>query len=183
MHARTFKTEGIVLKRINIGEADRLVTIFTKAEGKLVARARGVRKITSRRAGSLEPATQANFFFRQNGFGAELEQAQLIHSFSRARTTLRRLTQVSQILEIVDLLTRENQSHESVYSLLVATLEKLNHPGPKRQILVHNCRAIVAELGFGLPPVDTELALKHHIEEIIDRALRTKPMLALAPLD
>lgn len=182
MSIRSFSSEGVVLKRINIGEADRLVTIFTKEEGKLVARARGVRKITSRRAGSLEPATQAKFFLRRNGFGAELEQTELINSFSRARITLKRLTQVSQILEVIDLLTRENQSHESVYALLVATLEKLNQPGPKRQVLVDSCRSIVTELGFGLPPVDTELALKHHIEEITDRELRAKPMLALVSL-
>src|SRR3990167_1239553 len=109
MHARTLSTEGVVLKRINIGEADRLVTIFTREEGKVVARARGVRKIPSRRAGSLEHATQAKFFFRRSDYGHSLEQTELINSFSFARTTLQRLTQVSQILEVVDILRSEER--------------------------------------------------------------------------
>jgi len=51
---RSYKTEGIVLKRINYGEADRILTIYTKRHGKIRAIAKGVRKLTSRKAGSLE---------------------------------------------------------------------------------------------------------------------------------
>ena len=177
MSGRTYTTEGVVLKRRNLGEADRLVTIFTKKFGKLTALARGVRRPTSRRAGSLEPATQAIFFFAKGKTWDILTQVQLINSFSPARRHLSRLTQIFQILEIVDLLTREYQEHPPVYDLVIITLNHLNQPGPQRSLLVTHIRHLVNLLGFGEPKDNSETALKHHIESIAERALRTKAIL------
>lgn len=178
MFGRTYVTEGVVLKRRNLGEADRLVTIFTKKFGKLTALARGVRRPTSRRAGSLEPATQAVFFFAHGKTWDILTQAQLVSSFRQARRNLARLTQTYQILEVVDLLTREHQDHPEIYELLVSTLASLNQPGQKRSLLVSHVRQIVKLLGFGEPVDPSEAALKHHIESIAERALRTKAILS-----
>ncbi len=177
MIARTYKTEGIILKRRNAGEADRVVTIFTRRYGKVVAIAKGVRKIHSRRAGSLEPATQAAIFFAKGKTFDVITQVELINSFSRARQNLERLTQVNQILEIIDLTTRENQEHGRVYEILVTTLTSLNQDGPKRQLLLNSIRQIIHELGFGLPEVASETALKQHLENIVERRLRSKKML------
>ena len=52
--ARGYSAEGVILKKTNLGEADRLLTIFTKYKGKIRALAKGVRKITSRRSPNLE---------------------------------------------------------------------------------------------------------------------------------
>lgn len=167
-----------MLKRRNAGEADRVVTIFTKQKGKVVAVAKGVRKITSRRAGSLEPATQAVTFFARGKTFDIITQTQLISSFSAARKNLSRLTQIHQILEIVDLFTAENQSHPQVYDVLVYTLKSLNTSGSKRKLLVTNIRLIVKILGFGEPQDSSESALKNFIEEITNKELRSKKMLA-----
>ena len=51
---RSFKAEGIVIKRSNYSEADRIVTIFTKKNGKIKVKANGVRKIASRRSPHIE---------------------------------------------------------------------------------------------------------------------------------
>jgi DNA repair protein RecO (recombination protein O) len=175
---RTYSSEAIVLKNREIGEADKLVTLFTRRFGKVVALARGVRKITSRRSGSLEPATQGIFFFAHGKTWDILTQVQLINSFAAARRHLARVTQVYQLLEVVDLLTREHQPHPEIYDLIVATLVQLNQPGQRRRLLVNNIRQLVNNLGFGSPPDASETALKHHIEAIADRALRTKAILS-----
>src|SRR5260221_14392220 len=52
--SRVYTAESIVLKRRNVGEADRILTIFTKRFGKMRVIAKGVRRITSRRAGHIE---------------------------------------------------------------------------------------------------------------------------------
>ena len=174
---RTYKSEGVVLKRRNAGEADRVVTIFTKRFGKVVAVAKGVRKISSRRAGSLEPATQATIFFAKAKTFDIITQVQLIDSFPLARKNLPRLTQVNLLLEVVDSVTREEQDHPQVYEIMVDTLRQLNTNGSKRQLLVKNITAIIENLGFGKPKNSSESALKHHIEDITDRELRSKKML------
>jgi len=51
---KSYKTEGIIIKRKNFGEADRILTIFTKNKGKISIVAKGVRKINSRRAPHIE---------------------------------------------------------------------------------------------------------------------------------
>lgn len=175
--SRTYKSEGIVLKRRNIGEADKLITTFTKHHGKVVGIAKGIRKISSRRAGSLEPATQAIIFFSKGKSFDIITQVKLINSFSQSKKNLARLTQVNQILEIIDLLTSEQQSHPLVYDVLLNTLNSLNAPGAKKNTLITNIKTIVQSLGFGLPQDDSELALKHHLESITDRKLRSKKFL------
>lgn len=174
MISHTYATEGVVLKNKEIGEADKLVTLFTRRFGKVVALAKGVRQITSRRAGTLEPATQGVFFFAHGKTWDILTQVQLINSFAAARRHLARVTQVYQLLEVTDLLTREHQVHPEIYDLVVTTLTQLNQPGQRRQLLVNNIRQLVNNLGFGPPPDASETALKHHIEAIANRALRTK---------
>ena len=48
VRARLYKTEAIVLRQRKLGEADRMVTLYTPNYGKLEAKAKGVRKTTSR---------------------------------------------------------------------------------------------------------------------------------------
>ena len=54
----TLRVEAVVLRHADWGEADRLLTIFTRERGKLRAVAKGARKMRSRKAGHLEPFTR-----------------------------------------------------------------------------------------------------------------------------
>jgi DNA repair protein RecO (recombination protein O) len=55
--AHSFGAEGVVLRHMDYGEADRLITVYTSQSGKIRALVKGARKITSRKAGHLEPFT------------------------------------------------------------------------------------------------------------------------------
>jgi len=56
-----YRTEGIVLKSKDYGEADKLLTIFTRARGKAQAIVKGVRKQKSRLRGGVQPLTLSDF--------------------------------------------------------------------------------------------------------------------------
>ena len=177
---RTYKTEGIVLKYRNHGEADRIITLFTKHYGKITVIAKGVRKITSRRGGSLEPGTHIVLLLAKGHGWDILTQVQVQESYQNLRSNLTKITQLQQILEIIDCLTAEHQEHELVYELLLAQLHHLNHPdGSKRLTIVATTKSIIKYLGFGAPKEDSELALKNHLENIIERELRSKKMLSI----
>jgi DNA repair protein RecO len=178
---KTYSAEGIVLKRSNLGEADRLVTIFTKEYGKVVAVAKGVRRITSSRAATIEPATQANFFFAVGKTIDILTQSNLICSFTHARDNLTRVTQTYQILEIVDLLTVEQQDHPEVYAILLDTLCSLESRGHKKAYLLENIRLILKALGFTWDKKFSEEKLKDYIEDLANKRLRSKAYLTLKP--
>ncbi|KKR32290.1 MAG: repair protein RecO protein, partial [Candidatus Gottesmanbacteria bacterium GW2011_GWC2_39_8] len=85
---RTYKTEGIILRRINFGEADRLITIFSKHYGKQKVLGKGVRKIKSRRAPHLELFNRSVIFLHRGKNFDIITEAQTINSFSDLRKDL-----------------------------------------------------------------------------------------------
>ena len=63
---RTLRVEAIVLHHTDWGEADRLLTLFTKSHGKLRAIAKSVRKMQSRKAGHLEPFSHSTLMLAKS---------------------------------------------------------------------------------------------------------------------
>ena len=56
------RTEGVILKRRNFGEADRILTIYTRDYGKVICLAKGVRRPRSKKAGHLELGSWCKIF-------------------------------------------------------------------------------------------------------------------------
>ena len=54
---RTYRTEAVVIRRSDFGEADRLLTLFSADRGKTRAIAKGARKPQSRKTGHVEPVS------------------------------------------------------------------------------------------------------------------------------
>src|SRR3989344_5965525 len=179
MTNRVYKTEGVVLKYRNYGEADRIVTLFTKHYGKLTAIAKGVRKITYHRSGSLEPGMHVILLLAKGHGWDVITQVHVYQGYVNLRSNLTRITQLNQILEIIDSLTAEHQEHELVYQSFIQLLHNLNNQnGSQRLAIVSATKNILEQLGFGIPQEDNEEALKNHLENIIERELRSKKMLS-----
>ena len=98
MHA----TGGIIFKRIDIGEADSLFTIYTKDFGKIRARARGVKKENAKLKGHLEPLSLSAVSFVSGKNGPRLTGASLIQYFPKIRGDLEKLRAASYIVEVTD---------------------------------------------------------------------------------
>lgn len=170
---RSFSSDGVILKRLNYGEADRIVTIYTKDFGKITAMAKGVRKTVSRKKGGLEPGTISKCFFI-NGKGMPLiTQASIITSHQKNQQNLVLVTQTLQMLEIVDALTIDDGENYRVYSLLTEALSNIAN-GISRQDLLASISDVVAALGFGPPASFTEYDLKEYIEDLTSKSLKTK---------
>ena len=112
-------TQCVVLARRNFGEADRLLTIYTKDFGKLTAIAKGIRRPTSRKSGHLEPGSWCKIFIAKGKnidilTEVEVQKAYGIENFSQGKAV-----KIFHLLELVDHLTVQNQKNTQVYSLLV----------------------------------------------------------------
>jgi DNA repair protein RecO (recombination protein O) len=175
----SFKTEGVILKRTNVGEADRFLTIFTRDYGKIHAIARGVRRIISRRGGNVEIFTCATMFFAVGRNFDVLTEAETTHSFQALRKNLTAVAYAYEICELVDKLTAEKQEHRDLYKLLVEALEELNS---NRNISPNTIKefeqALLKILGFWPKdkPVDN-IDIEGFIESIIERELKSKNFL------
>ncbi len=137
--ARVYRTPAVVLKRMDLGEADRILTLYTRDFGKVRAVARGVRRGTSRSAGHLEPFTLTDVLF---AVGRELDvisQADTLEAFRHIREDLVLTSQAYYLTEVVDLLTAEREDNRAVFDILVDSLHSLSRDGNMRlaQIAFH----------------------------------------------
>ena len=171
---RSYKTEAIVLKRINFGEADRLVTVFSKAHGKQKLVAKGIRKITSRKKGHLELFTQVQLQVAKGKNLDLITEAATINSFPVLRRNLNRVRIAYLLAELIDQLTAENQEQEAVYRLLAAALARLNSHSASKDFIVDFEKNLLTQLGFGLPARHDQVSLESHIFNIIERPLNSK---------
>ena len=177
---RTYKTEGIIIRRINFGEADRILTIFTKHYGKIKVIAKGVRRIKSRRASHLELFNHTVLFLNKGKNLDFVSEAQLINSFSDLRKDLTKIALAFNLCELIDQLTRENQSHQQVFNLLTTCLNDLSRFNKEegREVVKNFERELLQALGF-LPKEKSlnSLEMEHYIEEIIEKKLKSKKFL------
>ncbi len=142
-----FTTEGIIVKRKNFGEADRILTILTPFRGKMAIVAKGVRKITSRRSGNVELLNKVKLhIFRNRGMGI-LTEAESIQTFPNIKQNLMLSSYASHIIELIDRLVPDEQINPGTYRLLATILEILeNNP---RQIFIRAFEIkLLSELGY-----------------------------------
>ena len=124
--ARTIRTDAIVLRHRDWGEADRLLWLFTRKEGKVQAIAKGIRKIRSRKAGHLEPFTSANLLLARGRDFFIITQAETIDPYLTVRGDLIRVGYASYIVELLDRFTHDEQDNLQLYQLLKETLTRIN---------------------------------------------------------
>lgn len=176
---RTFKTEGIILKRVNCGEADRILTIYTKHYGKIRAVAKGVRKLTSRKAGSLELFNHSILFLNKGKNLDILTEGQTIDSFREWKENLIKVGIAYYFCELVDKLTPEEQESRQVFKLLKDYLKKIGN-ALNLGVLVRSFEEqLLKELGFGVPEAlkKSSGTLKSYIEEIVEKKINSPKIL------
>jgi DNA repair protein RecO (recombination protein O) len=120
-----YRDEGVVLRTIKLGEADRIVTIFTQGHGKVRAVAKGIRKTTSKFGARLEPTSRVAI---QCYKGRELDvvtQAETIEANRVLREEYSLLTHAVPMLEAVDQTTLEREPNPAVYRMLTGALRTL----------------------------------------------------------
>jgi DNA repair protein RecO (recombination protein O) len=123
---RVYKTEGVVLKRSDVGEADKIVTLYTPYLGKIRAVAKGVRRPTSKLGGHVELFTQTQVLIARGRNLDIITQAETRCSFIEIRDDLRRLSYAYYLAELVDRFTEEHIENTPLYRLLLAALGALS---------------------------------------------------------
>ena len=122
---RLYKTEAIVLRQRKLGEADKIVTLYTPNYGKLEAVAKGVRRTKSRLAGHLEVLTYTSVMLAQGRNLDVVTQAQAVESFATLRDDLHRLSRALYAAELVDRFSPEGAESYHIFQLLLTTLRRL----------------------------------------------------------
>ncbi len=172
-----FSDLAIVLKRINYGETDKIVTLFTREHGKISAIAKGVRRTTSRKAPHIEPFVLTKVYLT-NGKGMPiLTQAETQETFSKLKSDLEKTKDIFYLGEIIDRLTTEDEPNEDIFNHFIYTLKELEHETREQtQLITHFQIYLLQNLGFGLPPQTDTDSLNRFIEQLIDRKIKSNEL-------
>lgn len=118
----TYRTEAIVLRRHDLGEADRILTLYARGYGKIKAVAKGVRKPASRKAGHLELFMQVDLLLAHGRSLDVVSQAQTLEPFLPLRDDLEHTVYTAHFVELLDAFTEEADENDTLYRLLVSGL-------------------------------------------------------------
>jgi DNA repair protein RecO (recombination protein O) len=145
---RMYKTEAVVLRQRRFGEADRFLTIYTPALGKLDVKARGVRKTTSRMSGHLQPLTRCVLQLAQGHISDVVAGCETLESFQPLREDLERLSRALYAAELIDRFVPERTHSFPTYRLLVDTLRGLSGAEDLDQVLRFFEMRLIDQCGF-----------------------------------
>ena len=122
----SLRVEAVVIRHSDWGEADRLLTLYTRQAGKTRAIVKGARKITSRKAGHLEPFTQVKLQLAKGRDLFIVTQVDTIEPYFSLHEDLTLTGHAAYVLELIDRFTYEDDSENStLFRLLTDTLSRL----------------------------------------------------------
>ena len=172
---RAHKTEGIILRRRNLGEADRILTVLTRNKGKIQIKAPGVRKITSRRSPHIELLNFSELTLYtarvSSNFLPTLTEARTIEDFSLIKDDLGKIGYAYYICELTSGLCPEREENGEIFFLLKATLHKLCDSLDLKKVVKDFEREILSNLGFWS---ESNLLRTRDSEEVMERILERK---------
>ena len=119
---RIYRTEAVILRRSDFGEADRLLTVYTPYLGKVRLLAKGIRKPSSRKAGHLELFTRTQLLIARGRNLDIITQAESLEEFEGIRGDLARFTYACLAAELVDRFAQEEEDSADLYALMVQGL-------------------------------------------------------------
>ena len=124
-----YKEQGVVLRSIKLGEADKIVTVMTQGSGKVRAVAKGIRKTTSRFGARLEPFTHVSLMvYRGRGSLDTVSQAEIVSPFMPLRRDLGLFAAGETMLEAVDKVAEEHERNVRLFLLLLTGPARARRP-------------------------------------------------------
>jgi DNA repair protein RecO (recombination protein O) len=145
----SFRVEAVILRHTDWGEADRLLTLYSRERGKLRAIAKGARKIRSRKAGHLEPFTRVSLQVAKGRDLLIVTQAETLDAFLPLGENLMKTGYASYVVELLDRFASEDGSeNNAVFKLLTETLTRVaSESDPWLALRFYEVR-ILDHLGF-----------------------------------
>jgi len=133
--SRNYQTEAIIIKKIKLGEADRILTLYTPHLGKIQAVAKGVRRPRSKLAGHLELLTHSLVSLAHGRNLDTITGSQTINSFLPLKSDLQLTSYALYATELVNQFTADHIENSPLFQLLLDTMHRLCLGGNNELVL------------------------------------------------
>ena len=145
---RNYQTEAIIIKKTKLGEADRILTLYTPHLGKIQAVAKGVRRPRSKLAGHLELLTHSLVSLARGRNLDTITGSQTINSFLPLKSDLELTSHALYAIELVDQFTADHIENYPLFQLLLETMGHLCQAGDNELVLRYFELHLLNEVGY-----------------------------------
>ncbi len=145
---RNYQTEAIIIKKTKLGEADRILTLYTPHLGKIQAVAKGVRRPRSKMAGHLELLTHSQVSLARGRNLDTITGSLTINSFLPLKTDLWLTSCALYVTELVNQFTADHIENYPLFQLLLETMHHLCQTGSKELVLRCFELHLLNEIGY-----------------------------------
>lgn len=163
--AQTYKTEGIVLKRWDYKERDRMLRLLTRDHGKLTTRAISARKVTSKLAGHLEPFVLADFHIAKSKTIDIMAGSNTLAANGRLRHSLHHTAIANYFSEVVDRCIDEHEQDIAVYEHVRNFLLWLSENNPNTLVMYSALLQFFGLIGYRIELYTCHSCLKPITQE------------------
>ena len=151
------RTTGIVLSRVEYGEADRIITVLTSDTGKISLMAKGVRRVKSKLAGGIELFSVSEIVYMPSKSNLQtLISARLITHFSHIVEDINRTMAAYDVMKQIHKTTEEDVE-EAYFLLLQNTLQALNEKTISLELVQSWCGAQLLKLSGHMPNLSHDI--------------------------
>jgi DNA repair protein RecO (recombination protein O) len=170
MRPHTYSGEAIVLGRKNYGEADRIISVYSKDRGRTTLIAKGIRRPKSKKRGHLEIFSLLKFQ-AVSGRGIDLmTEADIVDDFKEIRKSLSKVSLAYYFMEVIGKITHEQEQNIDLFNLILDSLNKLKTETKLKSLRLDFVFNLLTTMGYWphgqkLPNPDEIL------EEVIERQI------------
>ena len=180
---RKYNTEAIVLKNINYSDADKIYTLLTQKYGKIAAIAKGVRRISSRRAGNLDSLNHVSLgIYEGSSKFKSIVEVKTISAFKDLKKSLERSLSGYYMAELINKSLEEDSEAGMIFDLLRIALGKLNDLDNQPDEVVNSFEIkLMRLLGYQIPAErlksmnkkELDRRIKSYIREILGEKFKS----------
>lgn len=174
---QAFSDTGIIIKIIDFGEADRLISVITNEHGLIDLVAKGARRITSRKASHLDILNLIKLQVVRSNRPQILVQAELVEPHLYLKNNLKMVRTSYYLTEILNSILAPEQPDKDLFCSLKNYLTHLNQPWPKtstRQMSIDFQFYLLRHLGFPEPKGLSPDKIIDHFENIINKKINSR---------
>ena len=130
------RVEAIVIRSIDYGEGNKIVTLFTRTEGKVGVVARGAKKPKSRLGAATQPFVQGEYVYYRSGQLGTLNHAEIVHSRHALRENILLAAHAAYMAELADKALQDQEAGTAMFEQFEAALNALE-AGKDAQTVLH----------------------------------------------
>ncbi|WP_320046973.1 DNA repair protein RecO [uncultured Ilyobacter sp.] len=119
-------SDGVIIKKLDYGEADRLITIFSRRYGKIQLNIKGIRKSKRRDKNAVELLALSKFVFYRKGERLITTNFELLESFWGIRSNVENIEIIMYILSVLNNILVENQRKSVLYNYFLKVINYLD---------------------------------------------------------